>query len=255
MVVEVKFLQGHVGIVADVGEVVGHDVPSQYLLVATLLHRDAYILALVEDLKSHQVIVDLEGGVKHLPIREVMLRGGDLFDTVGTQGKRLGGGNALAVGGDGVNHIQALVIDLKGCPLQQCPSLILGNGVIIRCLFDDLDAPLHRLVFNDHLGGLPGFYGDSADGGVHHISGCLDLLEFVLPGGQFLGKLDDALLVGGVLAQQVVSGIVQVEHHPINRGLGFSIHLFNTEGGLLFVQQFHRAGLPPGQSDLMDRFV
>ena len=68
--------QRHIGIVADVAEILGHDVPGQHLLIATHLHRDSYILAGVKDLEAHQVIVDLEGGVKHLPVQKVMLRGG-----------------------------------------------------------------------------------------------------------------------------------------------------------------------------------
>ena len=184
-----------------------------------------------------------------------MLRGGDFFDGIGPQGERLGGGNSLIVGSDGSNYLQLLVVDLENSPFQQCPSLILGDGVIVRCLFHDLDIPAHGAVFNGDLCGFSRLYLHSTNGGVHHISGCLDLLQLVLSGGQFLGKLDDPLLVGGVLPKEVVFGIVQIKYYPIDRRLCFSVDLLDTQGSFLPIKDLHYAGLPPGQSDLMDRLV
>ena len=60
--------------------------------------------------------MDFEGGVEHLPVQEIMLWGGDFLNAIGSKGQGLGGGNTLAVGGDGVHNLQLLVVDLKNGP-------------------------------------------------------------------------------------------------------------------------------------------
>lgn len=137
--------------------------------------------------------MDFEGGIKYFAIQKARLWGFNLFNTIVLQGEILGDGDTLSVSGDGVYHIQVLIVDFKGSPLQQSAGFVLGDKVIVAAFLTIWILLRIGLVLNGDLGGLPGFYLDGANDGIHHIAIRLDLFQLVLANGQLLGKLDDTL--------------------------------------------------------------
>ena len=250
----IEIVQRHIGIIADLRELIGHDVPGQYLDIAPFLHYHIRIDTFIEHLEAYQVIRHLECGIEHLTVRPVVFRAGGLLDGISVQRERFAGGYAV-FGDDHVHHFQLVVVNGKLGSIQEGPCFVLGNGVIVRCLFDDLDLSPHRAVLHGNLSGFPGLQLNSANGGVDYIAITLDLLQFVLAFRQFPRELDDTILIGHILAKQIVFGVIEVEHRPINGFLCLHVDLNEPQGGKWLIEQFHCTGLTPGQGNLMDCFI
>ena len=198
------------GIVGNAAEIVSDLLAGHDLGVAGLLDGDVGVQALV----GHRCLDDLAGVLDlHLDgglVQAVELCGLGLNYLVPAQGQRLGNGNAVLIGADGIHQIaRAVVVDLElgvGDGRTGGPAV---HGVVVLGGLGDLDLSRDSGVLPGDLGG--GSIGD-IDGlqlGIHDVAVILQFPQVVAPGRGQVVDIDVPRVIAAVLPDGILIGVVQ----------------------------------------------
>ena len=206
-----EVLQVHIAGVCH-RQVIAHGLAGQYGGVAPLGDGHAKVRRLVkgadlDDLSGKLQRHIMDGGI-HLPVG----RGGDLHDLIPPQGQRLGGGHAPGVRGDIIHNLAAALLDdLVDGALERRSRSGAGDVVGLLSILVDLDLAGDGGVLPLDLNGVAGLHIDGLILLVQRIAlGCLQFpdIEAALALGDGVVNIDVSVLVGGILADGVLVGII-----------------------------------------------
>ena len=226
-VAPVERLEHDVAGVADPGEHIADRLAAGGLLGAGLFDGNAGGQALIGDFQLDDLAAVLHHGGIGFRGRAVVGRGLCLPDGVAAQGEGLGGREAVGPGYNGVHLVPvALVVNLKGGPLQQRTGGQAIGGVVVRGL-------LHNLDLSPDGGVRPGNGGTAAvlnvnrfGLGVQNIAvRTFNLPDGVLTVREALVDIHIALVVALIGAHGVALGVGEQERHAVDALAGETVHL------------------------------
>ena len=160
IVAPVEARQTNGGIIGHAADRPLHLHTRRYLLWPGFADYNIGVNALVQNLQTDDLACKLDFRFKGFAGYTVIVRCLGFLDGVTTQRQQLGDCKAALVGNYRVYNILCLVVDLKGCALQErtCGQTI--DTVVVLGLFDDLDLTILRGVFPDDFGGFTTLYAE-----------------------------------------------------------------------------------------------
>ena len=236
-----EVVQRNIRVICNVREVIPHIRAGVYRVVAGLFNAGIDVRRIVVHLDLHHITLHLELDLDLFAVQLINPRRLHLLYIVAAQWDRVGGGNASGIRGHGVHHAADVGVgDLEHRALEQAAFRLIRDWVVLRRLFDHLYLAKDRGVFHDKLGRLAAPDAERAHGIVQHIvfrgSDLLHLdLDFALAVCQQVVQFDVAVLIGTVLANQVVVPILDEKAYPIDALACHGVDLFNAHAGELFV--------------------
>ena len=236
-----EVVQRNIRVICNVREVIPHIRAGVYRVVAGLFNGGLDVCRVVVHLDLHHVAFHLGLGLYLFVVQLIKPRHLHLLHIVAAQWDRVGGGNASGIRGHGVHHTAGIGIDdFKHRALKPTSFWLVRKRVVLCRLLDHLDLSEERSIFHDKLGCLPAPDSQRAHGIVQHIafrgSDLLHLdLDFALAVCQQVVQFDVAVLIGTVLANQVVVPILDEKAYPIDALACHGVDLFNAHAGELFI--------------------